>query len=931
LFDKYFNNKYYKKKGHTPFNDPADLEDRLDELMDKISDLLSEIAQIERKDYVVNNYEKFRVFEMNVQEFLKVVPNWLDKAYDLCTKAKLCLDEIDNPEKNKELFEKANTLYLIALESYTESKKSFSDKIYPCIEFPQKYNRRIVSSTLSDHKEKKEKLDKEMLEHNKDINSYEQKKKRIESAKKVIDYKYRNDTTKRDLMRDKLRIKYNEHDDEIKSLEDNIKEKEAESQYYGNKVNKYNNKLQNLNENAEKHESIVRSIEKYINIGHSAEDARKRAQKEHDLKKEDMERQDYIDYSNDYHTKVSPASTLQSWMPKHIGRHRNKNSLESSMKNLKNLQTEQENLNREAKTTITDARRRWITQRLEEIDREIIEVEKKIELFEDHPELLKRGAKRIGDGINKTHNGINAIKDWSVNGAVDGYHRHKAKIAGAISTVCAFIILFLLMWMKVVGDSVYIPVNWIQIVIFMLLALLLETIKTSMDEDAQSRNEAREIIFLLVALTLILTAAIKDPAVGFWTSLIFCAIISVYLLLDFYTNSALVSIVLAIVMMVVISFTAAGWMDELGVQTEKLAVQTGFAEAIETSINSVSEGVSDVWLMITNPNAWYAQREMEQNAQKDPAASDRAVEITTAKITPSIVNLGDEINLLIEVKNFGDRDTTKPARDVEISAKKIGNHQQHFELEGSTDEEAEVTRYVGDIMSNTGAQEVFEIKAPPAPPDPGACIATFRLEAGVSYGYDVDAMGNIFIIGGERYDELVKQDKFVPEKQVAKSSSGPVSVSIMTNLPQPIAVDDGTKFSIHFGIVNTRSSNGKVNVTGTDIAIPKEFVPVEDGTCKLCKLPDTGDELFDHYSFRGLYNDDESDTCSVNADKTLLIGGDIKIFKCEMEYEGTGDIPFKKPMEVHVSIDYIYKYTKTVSFTVRKRDIDLEADIARCS
>ncbi len=593
---------------------------------------------------------------------------------------------------------------------------------------------------------------------------------------------------------------------------------------------------------------------------------------------------------------------------------------------LKSLDTERLSLENKLKGAADEISIKKYSALLEVKDYEIKETLKKIELIEEHPELVKRNTRKLV-GLGK---GVKDGAGKAVNGAINGYSKHKAKIAGAVSTVCAFLILGLLLWMKVIGNSVYIPVTWAQIIVFMFFALLLEVIKSSMSEDKAGENEAREIIFILAVLALIITAAIRDPAVGFWTSLIFCAIISAYLLMDFYTDSALVSIVLAIVMIVIIYFTAAGWMDTLGVETEKLAVQTGFAEAIETSIGAVSEGASDVWMMITNPNGWYAQREMEQNAQKDPAASDRAVEITTAKITPSIVNLGDEINLLIEIENFGDRDTTKPARNVEISAKKTDNHQTHFALEGSEEEGTEVIRYVGDIISGAGAQEVFEITAPPAPPDPGACIATFKLEAGVSYGYDVDSMGDIFIIGRKRYDELVKQDKLVQEKQVAKSSSGPVSVSIMTNLPQPIPVVKGTKFSIHFGIVNTRSSNGKVNVTGVDIAIPKEFVPVTGGTCKLCKLPDTDDESFVHYSFKGLY-DSEPDTCTANPDKSLLIGGDIKIFKCEMEYNDDKEIPFKKPMDLHVNIDYIYKYTTTTSFTVHKRDIDLEEDIAKCS
>ena len=630
--------------------------------------------------------------------------------------------------------------------------------------------------------------------------------------------------------------------------------------------------------------------------------------------------------------------------------------LQSRLKELdkeeKRWQNELGNIDPDDENAVSEERK--AQAELEVIRAEIQETLRKIEDIEKHPELAKRmyvrgsgwlggkkdsvksHSKRAGGWLTKKGKGIRDGKDKAVNGAVNAYSHHKAMIFGWISTICAFIILIILYYMKVLAGSVYIPVSGWQIFIFMLLAILFEVIKTSMDTDAQSRNEAREIITLLAVLALIFTAAIRDPAVGFWTSLIFCAILSLYLLMDFYTNSALVSIVLAIVMMVVISFTAAGWMNELGVQAEKLAIQTGFAEAIETSIGAVSESMADVWLMITDPNGWYAKQEMEQNAQKDESATDRAVEITTTKITPSIVNLGDEVNLLVEVENFGNRDTTKPARDVEISVTKGENHREHFSLEGSEDE---VVRYIGDLMSGTGVQEIFEIAAPPAPPAEGACIATFQLDVGVSYGYDVDAVADIFIIGKKRYDELVKQDKFVPEKQVAKSTSGPVSVSLMTNLPQPIPVDVGTQFSIHFGIVNTRSSSGEINASRVEIAIPTDFIPVLNDeevyeNCKLCELVDSdgtiADDSFVYYSLKEMY-DGNSDTCSVNADKSLLLGGDIKIFKCVMQYDGKDDISFKKPKDLHVSMDYIYGYTKTVSFTVRKRDIDVEEDIAMCS
>lgn len=786
---------------------------------------------------------------------------------------------------------------------------------------------------------------KQLIKYEDDIKQKVDDKKYYDKEISDLDAKFRrstNEDEKKSLEYEirRLQTLCKKNDDEL----DNIKNERKKT---NDSISKRDKEHADLSKGNHRMKDIAGSIEHMIDTGHSDDSALNLAQRRYDLNNENLEKFDHFAREHESHRSDKGHSRWGNrgsvlkliGASKRVGRGYTGWRIGKVMGELKGLEQKEKSLLDE-QSGDPENFPKYKQESLHDIQKKISEVEKKIEIYEEHPEAFERWGKR---GV-KFGKGVKEGAGEVVNGAVDRYSKHRAQVIGWISFACAFLILIILLYMKVLAGAEYIPVSGWQIGVFMIFAILLEVIKSSLGADNAGRNEAREIIFILAVLALIITAAIRDKAaVGFWTSLIFCAIISLYLLLDFYTDSALVSIVLAFVMMAVISFTAAGWMDELGVQTEKLAVQTGFAEAIETSINAVSDGVSDVWLMITDPNGWYARKEMEQSAQKGEGETDRAVEITTAKITPSIVNLGDEINVLVKVENFGKNDANRPANEVEISLKKVGNHQTHFKLEGSYDEDAEVVRYMGNLMPATGAQEVFEVTAPPAPPDLGACIATFKMEASVSYRYDVDAMGNIYIIGKDRYDELVKQDKLVPKKQVTKSTSGPVSVSIMTNLPQPIAVEDGREFSIHFGIVNTRASSGTVNVTGVDIAIPEQFKVVEGGTCKLCRFEKEGNPIvrngFVHYSFKGLY-DGEPDVCPSipeddlrgQTDKSMLVEGESKIFKCEMKYVSDGEGPsFEKPMDVGVKVDYVYEYSRDVSFTVRKRDIDLETDIARCS
>lgn len=577
---------------------------------------------------------------------------------------------------------------------------------------------------------------------------------------------------------------------------------------------------------------------------------------------------------------------------------------------------------------------------------EIKETLEKIRLIEEHPELAKRMNVRTGGFLRNGYRSIKGGFRGHGGKIVSAWSAHKEKIISAIQLLLPVVVFGLMFYYSWSVRDLF-PVGPLSMFIFILVALLCGAVKSSMSDDKSDMAEAREIVSIIVVIGTILALL----ANGFtWVALIFCLIMGIYIFFDFITDSLVFSIVMFFIMFFVISLTMSGWMDILGIETEKVAQQTGFYEAITTSMGALSAGLGDVWFMISDPYGWQTKQQMEAAAKKGEGETDRALEIKTVRVTPSIINQGDEAMIMVEVENFGREDATRPARDAVVYLKRITEYDNpafNLELDGGTDLDV---KYIGDILSGTGAQEGFDVVAP------SGCVGTFRLQAGVHYGYDVDAIGDVFVIDRERYGELTNQDQLDSEKQVTKSTSGPVSVSLKTNLPQPIPVVKGCNvggdisscktFSLFFGIMNTRSSNGIVTVKDVEIEMPKQFKPRvvradllgnDEYSCRLC-LRDAAQNI---YTIKSLYGDDIdskdtnplTDCLDKKPSDVLDVTGDMNIFKCDMYYDGGSDedVYFKKPLNVKVNIDYEYNSTKDVSFSVRKQMADDPATVLKCS
>ncbi|MFH1431940.1 MAG: hypothetical protein ABIG84_01870 [archaeon] len=642
---------------------------------------------------------------------------------------------------------------------------------------------------------------------------------------------------------------------------------------------------------------------------------------------------------------------------------KNMGKIAEMQKRLGDLGREEQQWNNLLKSAQTEGDEKKCEAELQVIAAEKKDLLDKIRLIEEHPELAKRMyvrgsgfGKRVGGLLRGGSKKFRKGKETLGKGIAEGWSAHKQKIISAIQLLLPIVVFGLMFYYSWSVPDIF-PVGWLSMFIFIIVALLSGAVKSSMSENKADEGEAREIVFIIVLIGTLLALL----ANGFtWTALVFCVIMGAYIFFDFITDSLVFSILMFFIMFFIISLTMSGWMDIMGIEVEKVAQQTGFYEAITQSMDALSAGFGDVWFMITDPYGWQTKQQMEAAAKKGEGETDRALEITTVRVTPNIVNRGDEAMIMVEVENFGKEDTTRPARDAVVYLKRITEYDNpafNVVLETGTDIDV---KYVGDILSGTSAQEGFDVTAP------SGCVGTFRLQAGVHYGYDVDAIGDVFVIDRERYGELTKQDQLDPEKQVTTSTSGPVSVSLKTNLPQPIPVVKGCdidpatpnpdckQFSLFFGIMNTKSSNGVVTVKDVEIEMPKQFKPSvvginSDGgdkyNCRLC-LINSEDNI---YSLKYLYlgkkwdvkdsDPTEDGVCTfaaklpVQSENYLEVTGDMNIFKCDMYYQGDAgeDVYFKKPLNVKVNIDYEYNSTKEVSFSVRKQMTDDPETVVKCS
>jgi len=676
----------------------------------------------------------------------------------------------------------------------------------------------------------------------------------------------------------------------------------------------------------------------------------------------------------DAHKSVKGVSGAVGRAKIHMGNWTNRGNLgkiSNLQRELGKLESERDDLGKELErpdVANNEVKFRTVKAQFDAKEKEIEETLRKIEDIEKYPELGKRNLKSYGQWFKNRSSSLRDAKDKAGGKIVSGYSKLKAKTSGVLSVVFAIVIFVAMLVLTQTAGSAYFPVNAWQILVFLVLAILIALIKISLSEDESAEEEAKEIAGLMILIGTIIAIVIGTVSGGFtWASFIFCIICGLYLYFDFLTDNVIVSFLLFIGMCFLIFLTMSGWIDMFSVQVEKLAVEAGFDEAIETSIHSISDGASDVWLMLSDPNGWFQKEQQEKDMEKAEGQSKKALEITAATMWPSSVNMGETANLAVEVENFGEKD----AENAEIYVKVDKDDLGHISVRGYDDEEGKALRYIGDVLSGTTARHVFSVSAPPD------CIGTFKLVSGVEYDYEVIATGDIAVISKDRYEELRRQGKMKPTRHVTTSGGGPVSVNVQTDKDEPIPVrvggeSSGDDVQVQVVVLNHGSSTGTLWLTDVVVKLPKGFEIHEDvkedgkgRTDKYCDLLEckdnrrgckTNDTDYEYYHVAAFGGDDCGEFIGDHLPDTSKGSGeeetedaveppdegeepdeggeedeeedledhcnaleDRRIFTCDMTYTPVGDdeLSFPKHLPFMVDIKYLYGYEKKTSFSVK--------------
>ncbi|MFA4820011.1 MAG: alpha/beta hydrolase-fold protein [Candidatus Aenigmatarchaeota archaeon] len=86
---------------------------------------------------------------------------------------------------------------------------------------------------------------------------------------------------------------------------------------------------------------------------------------------------------------------------------------------------------------------------------------------------------------------------------------------------------------------------------------------------------------------------------------------------------------------------------------------------VEIAYRAVSNAISDVWLLATNPTAWYARQQLVNVRPEHPIDFPKGIEVTMLEALPPSVPGGMEFALTAVIKNDGS--IKEPAKDIILS------------------------------------------------------------------------------------------------------------------------------------------------------------------------------------------------------------------------------------------------------------------------
>ena len=201
-----------------------------------------------------------------------------------------------------------------------------------------------------------------------------------------------------------------------------------------------------------------------------------------------------------------------------------------------------------------------------------------------------------------------------------------------------------------------------------------------------------------------------------------------------YSEVLILTIVLIIFLILAPILNA--WTPILSDKTQNIQAQLGISEKTEGTFSAMSDGMSDIWLMLTDPAKWQENKNNDLGKQE---GGDLALEITSVKSMPTTVMPEDEYTMMFELKNLGKNDATtvKVGARVEARALKHGS----YIIDSNNEDKNVAWLYlsIDDVHPQEQRFESFDIVAP-------NCAGTFTTTSYVEYSYNAIATTNLELI-----------------------------------------------------------------------------------------------------------------------------------------------------------------------------------------
>ncbi len=400
--------------------------------------------------------------------------------------------------------------------------------------------------------------------------------------------------------------------------------------------------------------------------------------------------------------------------------------------------------------------------------------------------------------------------------------------------------------------------------------------------------------------------------------------------------------------------------------------------------NETSSGIGNIWLMLSNPRLWYEQEygykneTMAQGRQTSPYA----LEITKATVLEKAAPPGSPVTFDVQVTNKGKRAATLKRIEVAVEDENLGTYHRYTKPDADIEnaKNPDILHLYFESTPVLDAHYKFcdnpKIDNPEKTPsenfepnmldeyffdvDSPECYGTQKLNATITYDYNVDATYNLELIDPDYYLELAKNRKLTFHTEDSTSSEGPLKLTIRSvpeeqpvRLP-PSGDPNENEFTVFYSVSNIGPGTAVIkrpddiyierNANFRDIsiiaancafnALPPASV---DSTCPVgstCKYlanniyaepphdatksfyttlakNDGGTETFPGITctFKRKYDGGEKDICLTIPPNDL---DKMAILKCTFKYEGNIDTTTTLFMKMHV--DYSYITTKKAQY-----------------